>query len=362
MVRKILTDKLYLSVVGIVLVFVFAVAYIFSAVLSQPLTSRPDTINVELRQTGGLFAGSQVTYRGVRVGQVSKIMPSATGVVATIKLTSSTKIPADTIAKVRSLSPVGEQYLDFQPKSDSGPYLQDGATIAASSTDIPKSLTSTVIAINKVLEQIDDKKLRIVLGELSTGLAGTGDDIGQVLDQGTQLLDTLVKVWPQTNRLITNAGPVLSIVNDNSGSLQQLARTSKTLAAFLKNYDPELVHTLKTAPSQMQQMIKLINDANDVLPGFLSTGVSFTDVFESYNPHLRALLAAYQPGLSTLLNKVRNKTLYLTLIADKDSRCRYATTIHDPRGSRQPFQMNGSCSASFTHLQRGAAHAPGPVR
>lgn len=362
MVRKILTDKLYLSLVGVILVFIFSVAYIFSAVLSQPLTSRPDTINVELRQTGGLFAGSQVTYRGVRVGQVSKIMPTATGVVATIKLTSSTKIPQDTIAKVRSLSPVGEQYLDFQPRTDSGPYLQDGATIAASSTDIPKSLTSTVIAINKVLEQIDDKKLRIVLGELSTGLAGTGDDIGQVLDQGTQLLDTLVKVWPQTNRLITNAGPVLSIVNDNSGSLQQLARTSKTLAAFLKNYDPELVHTLKTAPAQMQQMIKLINDANAVLPGFLSTGVTFTDIFESYNPHLRALLASYQPGLASLLGKVRNKTLYLTLIADKDARCRYATTIHDPRGARQPFQMNGSCPASFTHLQRGAAHAPGPVR
>ncbi|HJQ04889.1 MAG TPA: MCE family protein [Nocardioides sp.] len=362
MVRKILTDKLYLSLVGVILVFIFAVAYIFSAVLSQPLTSRPDTINVELTQTGGLFAGSQVTYRGVRVGQVSKIMPTATGVVATIKITTNTKIPQDTIAKVRSLSPVGEQYLDFQPKSDSGPYLQDGATIAASSTDIPKSLTSTVIAINKVLEQIDDKKLRIVLGELSTGLAGTGDDIGQVLDQGTQLLDTLVKVWPQTNRLITNAGPVLSIVNDNSGSLQQLARTSKTLAAFLKGYDPELVHTLKTAPAQMQQMIKLINDANDVLPGFLSTGVSFTDIFESYNPHLRALLASYQPGLAAVLNKVRNKTLYLTLIADKDSRCRYATAIHDPRGSRQPFQMNGSCPASFAHLQRGAAHAPGPVR
>ena len=112
----------------------------------------------------------------------------------------------------------------------------------------------------------------------------------------------------------------------------------------------------------MQQLVKLINDANDVLPGFLSTGDSFTDIFESYNPHLRALLAAYQPGIGSLLNKVHGGTLNLRLIADKGSRCRYATTIHDPRGSRQPFQMNGSCPASFDHLQRGAAHAPGPVR
>jgi phospholipid/cholesterol/gamma-HCH transport system substrate-binding protein len=362
MVRKILTDKLYLSVVGIVLVFVFAVAYIFSSVLSQPLTSRPDTINVDLAQTGGLFQGSQVTYRGVRVGQVTRIVPADSGVVATIKLTSSTKIPKDSLAKVRSLSPVGEQYLDFQPRTDSGPYLQDGDTIAASSTDIPTSLTSTVVAINKVLKQIDDKKLHQVLTDLSTGLAGTGDDIGQILDQGSELLKTLVQEWPQTNRLIGNAGPVLSIVTDNTNQLQQLAHTSKTLAAFLKNYDPELVHTLKTAPSQMKQMIKLINDANAVLPGFLSTGVSFTDIFSAYNPHLRALLQNYQPGLQALLNTIGNQHLHLELIPDRDARCSYGTTRHDPRSSRQAFQTGGHCSASFLRLQRGAAHAPGPVR
>ena len=30
---------------------------------------------------------------------------------------------------VRSLSPVGEQYLDFQPDSAGGPYLESGDTI-----------------------------------------------------------------------------------------------------------------------------------------------------------------------------------------------------------------------------------------
>ncbi|MCL2542022.1 MAG: MCE family protein [Nocardioidaceae bacterium] len=362
MVRKILTDKLYLSVVGIVVVFVVAVAYIFSSVLSQPLLSRPDTVNVDLAQTGGLFEGSQVTYRGVRVGQVTRIVPTAKGVTATIKLTSSTQIPKDSMARVRSLSPVGEQYLDFQPRTDSGPYIQNGDTIGAASTDIPESLSSTVIAINKVLRQIDDKKLRIVLSELSTGLAGTGDDIGQILDQGSQLLHTLVKVWPQTNRLIDNSGPVLSIITGNSGSLEQLAHTSKHLAAFLKGYDPELVHTLKTAPSEMKQMEQLINDANNVLPGFLATGVSLTDIFASYDPHFRALLQAYQPGLQSLLDKIGNHRLRIALIADKDPRCSYGTTRHDPRGPRFPFQTGGHCPSSFSTLQRGAAHAPGPVR
>ncbi len=75
--------------------------------------------------------------------------------------------------------PVGEQYLDFQPNTDDGPFLEDGATVSAEFTDLPKSLSSTVVAVNKVLRQIDDQKLRSFLVELSTGLEGTGDDIGQ---------------------------------------------------------------------------------------------------------------------------------------------------------------------------------------
>src|SRR5260364_65424 len=120
---KILGNKLYLSLIGIILVLVFAVAYVFAAVLDQPLTSRPVEVKVELAQTGGLFEGSAVTYRGIKVGKVRSIVPDAeTGVVATFAVTSGTEIPKDSIAKVRSLSPVGEQYLDFQPKKDGGPF------------------------------------------------------------------------------------------------------------------------------------------------------------------------------------------------------------------------------------------------
>ena len=70
--RGILSDRLYLSAVGIVAVFLVAVAYLFAAVLDQPLTSRPVNVEVELEQTGGLFEGSAVTYRGIKVGKVTE--------------------------------------------------------------------------------------------------------------------------------------------------------------------------------------------------------------------------------------------------------------------------------------------------
>ena len=87
--------------------------------------------------------------------------------------------------------------------------------------------------------QIDDKKLKTVLHDLSTGLAGTGDDLGRILDQGNQILATLDEIWPQTDRVITNGGRVLGIVNDNATSLRTLATRSKQFATFLRDYAPE---------------------------------------------------------------------------------------------------------------------------
>ncbi|QSR26256.1 hypothetical protein CFH99_11515 [Nocardioides aromaticivorans] len=361
---KILGNKLYLSLIGIILVLVFAVAYVFAAVLDQPLTSRPVEVKVELAQTGGLFEGSAVTYRGIKVGKVRSIVPDAeTGVVATIAITSGTEIPKDSIAKVRSLSPVGEQYLDFQPKKDGGPFLASGDVVPAESTDLPKSLSSTVVAVNNVLRQIDDKKLRTVLSELSTGLKGTGDDLGQILDQGTAILETLDAVWPETDRVISSSGTVLGIATDNADSLRQLARSSKQFAQFLREYDPELRRMLKRGPGQINELVKLIKDANEVLPGFLATGVSFTDVFRSYEPHLRALLQNYGPGLRSVLAKVKGGELRIQIITKSDPRCNYGTARLDPRvNERRALQKDGRCSASFATLQRGAANAPGPVR
>lgn len=361
--RSVLANRLYLSALGVFMVFVVGVAYLFAAVLDQPLTSRPIVVTVELTNAGGLFEGSAVTYRGVKVGKVTSITISDTGVEAELRLASDTQVPKDTIAKVRSLSPVGEQYLDFQPTSDRGPFLDDGARITAASTDLPKSLSSTVVALSKLLQQVDDRKLRTLLVELSNGLSGTGDEIGRLVDQGDLILAKLDEVYPQTDRLITNSDIALDIATDSSGDIRDLAASSRQLAAFLRDYDPELRRTLRRTPAQLRELEALVADAQEVLPDFLSVGVSFTDIFAAHDPHLRELFRSYAPGLGVLTEVIRDGELKLELISDRDPRCRYVTTRRDPRDTeRRALQVDGRCSASFSTLQRGAAQAPGPVR
>jgi virulence factor Mce-like protein len=84
------------------------------------------TVKLELPDTGGVYRFSNVTYRGVQIGKVTAVGPTATGAEATLSIDTSPKIPADVHASIRSISAVGEQYVDLVPRSESAPYLRDG--------------------------------------------------------------------------------------------------------------------------------------------------------------------------------------------------------------------------------------------
>ena len=51
-------------------------------------------VTLELPGTGGLYRFGNVTYRGVQIGKVSSVTPTASGATAVLSLDSSTKIPA----------------------------------------------------------------------------------------------------------------------------------------------------------------------------------------------------------------------------------------------------------------------------
>ena len=85
------------------------------------------TVKLELPAAGGLYRFSNVTYRGVQIGKVTEVKLTENGAEATLSLDTSPKIPADLQADVLSVSAVGEQYVDLRPRTDSGPYLQDGS-------------------------------------------------------------------------------------------------------------------------------------------------------------------------------------------------------------------------------------------
>ena len=71
-------------------------------------------VHAQFAQSGGIFSGAEVTYRGVRVGSVSDMRLTRDGVDVVLSVDKGEdRIPADTLALVGNKSAVGEQYVDL---------------------------------------------------------------------------------------------------------------------------------------------------------------------------------------------------------------------------------------------------------
>ena len=163
------------TIVGIIGVLVMVSVYMQAPTL---LGIGRMTVTLELPATGGLYRFSNVTYRGVQVGKVTAVELTANGAKATLSLDTSPKIPANLQAEVRSVSAVGEQYVDLRPRTDSPPYLHDGSVIAMRDTTIPQPVGPMLDQVSALINSIPKDKLghcSTSRSSASTGPATTSD-------------------------------------------------------------------------------------------------------------------------------------------------------------------------------------------
>ena len=146
-------------------------------------------VHAHFPDSGGIFVGGEVTYRGVGVGEVSDMELTKTGVDVVLSIDKSQdKIPADTLALVGNKSAVGEQYVDLEPRRDGGPYLKDKSVLAPGNTQVPVSTTEILTNLDKLVNSVPQGSLRTVVSELGAGFKGTGSALGQIIDTSNQFI------------------------------------------------------------------------------------------------------------------------------------------------------------------------------
>ena len=179
---------------------IVGVAVMVFAYMQVPTLLGVGRINVklELPAAGGLYRFSNVTYRGVQVGKVTDVKLTENGAEATLTLDTSPKIPADLQAEVRSVSAVGEQYVDLRPRTDSGPYLEDGSVIAMDNTTIPQRSARCWIRSARWWTAFRRTGSRDLLDESFKAFNGAGYDFQSLLDSASTITRDLNGVSDQT--------------------------------------------------------------------------------------------------------------------------------------------------------------------
>ena len=247
-------------------------------------------VKLELPSGGGLYRFANVTYNGVQVGKVTDIKLTENGAEATMSLDTSPKIPADLQAEVRSVSAIGEQYVDLRPRTDSGPYLGDGSVIEMDNTTIPQAVGPMLDQLSSLVDTIPKDKLSQLLDEAYNAFNGAGYDFGSLIDNAAKLAGEANAYSDQTRSLIDDSGPLLDSQAETTDSIGTWARSLAGVTEQVAANDPDIRAILQRGPGFAAEVSGLLKDVKPTLPVLLANLTTLGQVLVTYNPALEQIL------------------------------------------------------------------------
>ena len=369
----ILKPGVKIQLVAFALITVLGISYtaIRFVGVGRDALNRGYTAYVDLTDSGGIFTNAEVTYRGVTVGRVGPIELTRDGLRVRLNLDRGHRIPRDTLAVVANRSAVGEQYIDLQPRTDSGPYLDSGEpyTIPRQQTKVPVPTEELLSNLDKLVASVDPQDLSTIVNELDRAFAGSAADLQAILDSGDRLLDEANRNFPAASELIDNSRVVLDTQRAEGMNIRLFARNLAVLTDQLRRDDPSLRQTINNAIPAAEQGSLLIDQVSPTLPVLLANLTSTGQVVASRIDGLRTLLILYPATLAgafTVTPGDGTEHFGIVLNLNSPPPCTKGyerTEIRYPQVTRQiPAEQGVGCTLPRDSQQvvRGSRNAPPP--
>jgi phospholipid/cholesterol/gamma-HCH transport system substrate-binding protein len=272
-----------IQLVAFLLITVLGIGYAgFQYVgLGNKIFNKPFTVTAEFENSGGIYPNAEVTLRGVQVGQVKSLDLSSDKSHLEVKLSIrdhwKNRIPKEGIkAVVANLSAVGEQYLDLQPTSDTGPTLREGDVITGGTIPIPND--QLLLNLDRLVNSLDRKQLASVITLLDQAFSGTGPDLARLIARGDSLTKAATDALPQTIKLINDGKIVLDTQRDVASNLASFARDLNTLSASIHADDPAYRRLIDNGVKSAQQLDGLLQENEGPLFTLLSNLVTVSAI------------------------------------------------------------------------------------
>jgi len=348
--------------IALVLVIVLGVYYIVFDVLQVRVVSQPFVVTVLMPSAGGLYAGADVTYRGVQVGKVTALDLSQSEVAAKLGINPGQHIPDNGSVDVKELSALGENYVDLQPASSSGPDLQNGTVIPASRVAVPVPIGTALIDLGSMLKSINPENLQTVESFLSTAFIGTGPDLRTIIVTGQQLFDALVAAQPETVNLVVDGRTDLKTLGATDGDLATFTQGLASLTGQLRNSNSDLKSLIRNSQAAEQQLNPFLTANTAAITGVIANLGIDSQVSDENNPEVRAifeLLPMVSDDLASVAGGGQVRGVLDFNLAD--TVCPYIPGADMPGPTQKvagAVLTNGCNTSAPDMLQRGADSKP----
>lgn len=253
------------------------------------------TVTIELPATGGLYRYANVTYRGVQIGRVLDVRPVRGGAEATLSLDASPPISDQLVAEVKSVSAVGEQYVDLLPVDGAGPYLRDGSVIARADTRIPAPVGPMLDQMSELVDSIPGDRIGDLLDESFAAFNGADFDTSSLVDSGSKLSSEFNSVAGELSAFVEDGQPLLDSQVETVDALREWTHGLAGVTAQLADNDPEVRNLLERGPDAINEVTQLLGRVKPTLPVLLANLTTVGQVAVTYRPSLEQLLVVLPP-------------------------------------------------------------------
>ncbi|GFG66174.1 Mce family protein Mce4 [Mycobacterium kubicae] len=286
--------KIQLTIFAVITVITLAVMAIFY--LRLPATFGVGTygVSADFVAGGGLYKNANVTFRGVAVGRVESVGLNHNGVTAQMRLNSGTAIPSNVTATVKSVSAIGEQYIDLVPPATAAPgKLRNGSKIDVRNTRIGQDVADLLHQAEKLVNSLGDTRLRELLHETFAATNGTGPELARLIQSARLLIDEANTNYPQVSQLIDQAGPFLQAQIRAGADIRTLSDGLARFTSEVRQADPQLRDTLATVPDAVDEANTAFSGIRPSFPTLAASLANLGRVGVIYHKSIEQLLVVF---------------------------------------------------------------------
>lgn len=317
--------KIQLSIFAVVTVVCVGAMAIFYLHVPAAVGLGAYKVSANFVAGGGLYENANVTYRGVTIGRVESVGLTNDGVVADMRLNTDTPVPENVTATVKSVSAVGEQYVDLVPPKDaSHTMLRDGSRISVQNTAISTDISALLSQADDLVNSIGDSRVKDLLRETFKAFNGSGPELARLIQSSRLLVDEANTSYGQTTQLIDQAGPFLDAQIRSGDDIKSLADGLARFTSQVANADPQLRSVLDNVPGTVQAANTTFDGIRPTFPMLAANLANFGRIGVIYRKSIEQALVIFPALMAALI------TVGGGLPADEGGKLDFKVDLGDP--------------------------------
>lgn len=313
--------KVGIVVVGAMIIFVI----VFLSVATMEFGGGRVEYYAYFKFAGGLDSGTLVRYGGRKAGVISDVHPSPEDPTTTevvFQVRSEMPINEQSIAKIGSLSALGDNYLEITPGEKGAALIPPGGTIPSQETTSFSDITSKVVEISETA---------------NTVMLALRDDVALLVEDIRALTENLQELTGETNQ--QNVESMLQGANDliaaQSPKFDQITTHMIEMLDKVDSTVAELKKVAESADATVLNVNRMVDETREPIKQDLAALEATLAEAKALLEDVRALVVMNNSNIGETIRNFRATSENLEQFSDQINQRPWSLLRSSPQPDRQ---------------------------